>query len=114
MTVPANVASSAAVSSTAARLWIDHRLPELVGELELVAEDAPLLVERRNAVEVVEPRLPDRDGRGMREQRTELADSLGVGRGSVVRVDPERGDDAVMRVGESPMRPCTSRFPFRS
>src|SRR6185295_2690146 len=48
----------------------------------------------------VEPRLPDGDGPRGAEQLTQLVETLRVGLTGLVRVDAERGEDAVFARGD--------------
>ena len=91
----------------------DDRQTELRGERELRREEAALLVLRVAAVVVVEPGLADRDRLRVVEQGAELADALRLGRRGLMRVDPERRVDAVVRASGR-ARDGTSRSPSRS
>ena len=80
---------------------VDHdREPELARELELGLEEPALLVLRLAAVVVVEARLADRDRLRTVEQLAQLADAVRLLAGRLVRVDPERREDAVVLLGD--------------
>src|SRR5205085_5441257 len=85
------------------RSGVDHRrLAELPGERELALEEHALRVPRGVVAEVVEAGLADRDRTLVREQAPELVE-IGL-RTGLVRVDPETGVDAVVRLGERERR----------
>ena len=81
---------------------VDHdRLAELGGELELRFEEAALGVVRRVVAEVVEAGLADGDGaRVARAARAARRAGRASGSSGLVRVDAERGVDAVVLLGE--------------
>lgn len=78
----------------------DDGLPELAGELELSREELALEIVRGVVAVEVEPRLADRDGSLVGEQLTKLVEAPGVGVSGLVRVDPERGEDALLSGGD--------------
>ena len=68
----------------------DDGLAGLARERELLLEERALRVARRVVAEVVEPRLADRDGLRVLEQRAQLVDVDARRLAGLVRVDPER------------------------
>ena len=78
----------------------DHRLPELRGELELLLEDAPLVLVRCVIAKEVEPDLTDGDDVAPDDGACVLA----VGR--LVRVNAGRDPDAAFGGGD---RTCRTR-----
>ena len=80
---------------------VDHDgEPALLCELELCVEQAPLLDRRRIPANRVEPGLADRDRLRMGEQLAQLVESSGFGGAGLVRIDAERCEHAVVRVGD--------------
>ena len=71
---------------------------ELVREGELRVEELPLLTERLGPVVAVETRLPDRDCPRVPEELAQLFDPRGVRCRRTMGIDPERGDDAGVRL----------------
>ena len=107
-TVPSKRASI--VARVVVRLaGVDHdRQPELARERELGREEAPLLVLRRGAVVVVEARLAHGDRTLVAEELAQLVDAMRLVASRLVRVDPERGADAVIRRSELERGPARS------
>src|SRR5689334_1875457 len=80
---------------------VDHdRLARLSCEVELRLEEPALRIARRVVPEEVEPGLADGDRLRVVEQRTQLADALGLDPAGLVRVDAERRVDALVAFGE--------------
>ena len=96
-TVPSCARSIASVSAFAARVWTTIGRSSSAASASCAAEEAALLVLRVAAVVVVEPRLADGDRLRVVEQSAELGDARRLGRRGLVRVDPERRIDAVVR-----------------
>ena len=70
---------------------------------------------RSKVVEVVEPGLADRDdGRVRRAARASSSTALGLRAARLVRIDPERGEDALLLARRSRAPRGTRRFPCRS
>ena len=78
---------------------------ELIREPELCVEQLPLLDRRRVPANRVEPGLADRDHLRMAEKLAKLVESSGFGRARLVRVDAERGEHALVRVGDGQCSP---------
>ena len=80
---------------------VDHDgQAELVGERELARRRATRAHGACGAVVAVETRLADRDDARVAEQLASSSTPAGLGRRRLVRVDPERGDDALVGVGD--------------
>ena len=78
---------------------VDHdRQPGRRGNLELAVEERPLTLAGSEIVEVVEAGLADRDDGRVLEQLDELGEPLGVRSAGLMRVDPERREDALFGV----------------
>ena len=93
----------------------DDGLAELVGEGELrVEERRAARTAVASAVVAVEPRLADGDRARMPEQLAQLVDPRRVRRRRLVRIDPERSEDACVRAPQSRARRGTSRCRCRS
>ena len=67
-------------------------------DLELTVEEQPLDGTRREIVEVVESRLADSHGSWMAEQIDELIRARTLRGAGLMRVDPERGKDALLGI----------------
>ena len=76
--LPSKPASAAAVSSSAARVWITAGLPVSAAIVEEPLEEPALRVVRRVVAEVVEADLADGDRLRMVEQLAELGDGVVV------------------------------------
>ena len=107
-------ARAAAVSASASRVWITTGKPSRRGQLELAVEERPLRGAGCEIVEVVEPRLADGNDAGWLEQLGELLDPRRLGPARLVRVDPERSEDALLRLGDRERRAAGRRSPSRS
>ena len=88
--------SAAAVSSEAARVWTTTGLPSSAASSSCALEELALAVVRRVVAVEVEPGLADGDRALVGEQLTQLVEPGRVGLGRLVRVDAERGEDAVV------------------
>ena len=87
----------------------DGGLAGLGGDVELLREEAQLLVARRVVAEPVETGLPHRDRARVREQLAHLGD-VGVGRvARLVRMDAEDREDVLVRSGELERAPAAGR-----
>ena len=78
----------------------DDGLAELGGQLELALEELALAVVRRVVAVEVEAGLADRDRALVGEQLAQLVEPRRVGLGGLVRMDPERCEDAVVPLGD--------------
>ena len=78
----------------------DDRKSQLAGKLELRLEEPALVGQRGERAKAVEPGLSDRDSLWMREQLPELAESIRIPVRSLVRVDAERGEHALVPLGQ--------------
>ena len=76
----------------------DDGVAELVGEGELRVEERPLLTKRLGSVVAVEPRLADGDRARMLEELAQLLDARRVRRRRLMGIDPERSEDACVRL----------------
>ena len=86
---------------------VDHDgQPALGGELQLSREEPPLLARARIPANGVEARLAHRDDLRVVEEIAELVEASCIRPGGAVRIDPERGEDALVRVGECERRPA--------
>ena len=83
-------------------------------DLELAVEEHTLDGARREIVEVVETRLPDRDGPRMAQQLDELIDTRSLRAARLMRVDPERRRRRPPRPRRSRARRGTTGSPSRS
>ena len=97
--MPAKPASAACLGVGLAAVN-DEWLAELLGEREVRLEKAALVGGLGEVMEAVEPGLPHRDRLRVGEQRAQLVQPPRLGGGRLVRVDPERRVDAVVRPGE--------------
>ena len=83
----------------------DHRLAQVVGECQLGLEDDPLSVAGRPVAVEVEPGLADGHRFRVSQQRFELVEAAALSR-SLVGMDSENREDAVVAVGELQRRPA--------
>ena len=74
----------------------DDRLPQLGRQLELRGEQGPLALARRVVAVIIEPGLPHRDDTIATEQISELVEPPGLGIRGLVRMDAQRGEDALV------------------
>src|SRR5438067_12888554 len=84
----------------------DDRLAELASQLQLSGEQESLAVMRRPLTVEVQPGLAHRDGAVMRKELGQLVQPLCLRIPGLVRMDPERGEDPALPLGDRARGPA--------
>ena len=105
ITVPSKRRRISAVSRAASRQWMTTGFSSSAASARWDSKSSTLVGRRCVSAEAVETRLPHRHGAGMAEQLPHLVEPAGLGAARLVRVDPERGHDALLPLGDGERAP---------